>query len=228
MESLSEVALEGRDMWHANNCQTCHQLYGFGGFLGPDLTNVAGRADRARFDSILTEGSLQMPAFHFSEGEIDALVAYFETLNKTGLGQAGVPRMPLPAAIGTAIGTVAAEEPMPEAARLGDELFNSGACIGCHRVLYSNDLGVASAPDLSTVTQRLGDDEIHTVLENGRGLLMPPSGLDEQQRGQVIAWMHWLSEHRDAIELELGAPERPDSLPWFEFGSPKTASEDPR
>ncbi len=165
MEPLTGVALEGRHLWHANNCQTCHQLYGFGGFLGPDLTNVAGRADRARFDAILTDGSLQMPAFHFSEGEIDALVAYFETLNKTGLGQAGVPRMPLPAEINQAIYAIGAEQPMSASAVRGDELFNKGACVACHRVLYSNDLGVASAPDLSTVTERLTDAEIHAVLE---------------------------------------------------------------
>ena len=29
----------GRIVWQKNNCQSCHQLYGLGGYLGPDLTN---------------------------------------------------------------------------------------------------------------------------------------------------------------------------------------------
>ena len=40
---LEGEELAGRRVWLANNCQACHQLYGFGGFLGPDLTNAASR-----------------------------------------------------------------------------------------------------------------------------------------------------------------------------------------
>ncbi len=36
---LSINAIKGKQIWLQNNCQTCHQIYGFGGFLGPDLTN---------------------------------------------------------------------------------------------------------------------------------------------------------------------------------------------
>ena len=37
---LSPLAARGRALWHRRNCQSCHQIYGFGGFLGPDLTNA--------------------------------------------------------------------------------------------------------------------------------------------------------------------------------------------
>ena len=34
------LASEGRLVWQNYNCEACHQLYGLGGYLGPDLTNV--------------------------------------------------------------------------------------------------------------------------------------------------------------------------------------------
>ena len=40
---LDDLARAGRALWHDHNCQTCHQIYGFGGFLGPDVTNGAQR-----------------------------------------------------------------------------------------------------------------------------------------------------------------------------------------
>ena len=32
--ALSREATLGQKVWHDHNCQSCHQLYGFGGFLG--------------------------------------------------------------------------------------------------------------------------------------------------------------------------------------------------
>ncbi|MCZ6597955.1 MAG: hypothetical protein O7B99_09975, partial [Planctomycetota bacterium] len=36
---LDELERAGLAVWRENNCQACHQVYGFGGFHGPDLTN---------------------------------------------------------------------------------------------------------------------------------------------------------------------------------------------
>ncbi|MHC4841723.1 MAG: c-type cytochrome, partial [Planctomycetota bacterium] len=66
-EALSEQALAGREIWLGKNCQSCHQLYGFGGFLGPDLTNAAPRLEQNRLKELLTVGSRQMPAFNLSD-----------------------------------------------------------------------------------------------------------------------------------------------------------------
>ncbi|MBK8357424.1 MAG: hypothetical protein IPL13_19205 [Saprospiraceae bacterium] len=30
----------GKLIWQDYNCNACHQIYGLGGYLGPDLTNV--------------------------------------------------------------------------------------------------------------------------------------------------------------------------------------------
>ena len=37
---LSKKAIEGENIWLQKNCNSCHQLYGLGGYLGPDLTNI--------------------------------------------------------------------------------------------------------------------------------------------------------------------------------------------
>ena len=37
---LSKKAINGENIWLKNNCNSCHQLYGLGGYLGPDLTNI--------------------------------------------------------------------------------------------------------------------------------------------------------------------------------------------
>ena len=48
---LSAKAIEGRRLYHESACQVCHQLWGQGGFLGPDLTNAASRVDETRLAS---------------------------------------------------------------------------------------------------------------------------------------------------------------------------------
>ena len=68
-ETLTEEAVRGRRLWHKHNCQSCHQIHGFGGFLGPDLTNAAQRLTDERLEEVLTVGVAQMPAFHLNEDE---------------------------------------------------------------------------------------------------------------------------------------------------------------
>ena len=80
IDALSPEAAAGRTLWMQNGCQTCHQLHGFGGFLGPDLTNAAQHLTRARLDSVLTIGAGQMPAFGFSGSERAALSAFFDAM----------------------------------------------------------------------------------------------------------------------------------------------------
>ena len=52
---LSGPARRGQELWLRHNCQSCHQIYGYGGFLGPDLTNAAERLNRDRLEAALEE-----------------------------------------------------------------------------------------------------------------------------------------------------------------------------
>lgn len=85
---LSLLAHKGRKVWLKNNCQSCHQIYGFGGFLGPDLTNTAHVYNAEEIQEILLIGPGQMPSIKISTLEATFLQAYFNELNKTGRSQA--------------------------------------------------------------------------------------------------------------------------------------------
>lgn len=82
----SELVAEGRLVWQKNNCHTCHQLYGLGGYLGPDLTNVYSKTEKneAYIKAIIQSGVRQMPAFKLSEKEMNALLAFLKDTDATG------------------------------------------------------------------------------------------------------------------------------------------------
>jgi len=78
-------ALQGKQIWQQHNCQTCHQLYGLGGYMGPDLTSVTSDKNRgaAYAKGMLLSGGERMPNYHFSVQDADKLVAYLSYVNST-------------------------------------------------------------------------------------------------------------------------------------------------
>lgn len=83
---LTEQALHGQRLWQENNCWSCHQTYGLGGYLGPDLTNVYSAKNKGTLyiKAFLNSGVKTMPKFNFSETEKDALVTYLKFIDSTG------------------------------------------------------------------------------------------------------------------------------------------------
>src|SRR6478609_5538445 len=73
--SKQEQALiaKGKAIYQQHNCQSCHQVYGLGGYLGPDLTTAYSDKTRGEtyLKAILQSGGSRMPDFHFSKEEID-------------------------------------------------------------------------------------------------------------------------------------------------------------
>ncbi len=84
--STAEKVAAGRWVWQKYNCQTCHQLYGLGGYLGPDLTNVYSRLyESPEALKIFFKGGLkQMPVFNMSPEEEDLLVEFLKATDKSG------------------------------------------------------------------------------------------------------------------------------------------------
>jgi nitric oxide reductase subunit C len=227
---LAPLADQGRRLWLAHNCSACHQIHGFGGFLGPDLTNAAQRVPRTRLDEILTAGSLQMPAFHLTPAEIDGIEAYLRALDQTGQGQA---RSTVPPPVDRVLaviedhlagnGSVAVAEasappasPDHAAVRRGHGLF-LGRCTACHVPMRATSLGVALAPDPTRIAERLTREQIEQTLVEGRlSRGMPPAGLDAEQRRDVIAFLEWLAREREAL-CAAGCASETVGLPWWEF-----------
>ena len=220
-EPLSPTAQRGRRLWHQNNCQVCHQLYGFGGFLGPDLTNAAVHVTPERLEDLLTNGSEIMPAYEMSPGNVDAVGAFLAAIDRTGRGQAralygGDPTELLARFETTVERRLLTTAHSPAAA--GFEIVRAQVCHACHIPFRRSINGAA---DMSFVADRLTRDEILTVLRDGVGTAMPAPRLSEDERETVYEYLAWLFAHREELLDELGMSawgsiEWAD-VPWWEY-----------
>lgn len=79
-------ASEGRIVWQDNNCQSCHQLYGLGGYLGPDLTNVYSNPKKGEslIKALVKSGVKQMPAFSLQENDLTNLLEFLKSVDASG------------------------------------------------------------------------------------------------------------------------------------------------
>ncbi|RYY66233.1 MAG: cytochrome c [Chitinophagaceae bacterium] len=76
-------AAEGKRLFQQHNCTACHQLFGLGGYLGPDLTTAWSDSTRgpAYLRALLQSGGSRMPNFHFTPGEVESLLAYLRSID---------------------------------------------------------------------------------------------------------------------------------------------------
>lgn len=83
---LSERAVNGENVWLKYNCNSCHQLYGLGGYLGPDLTNVYSAKGKGEIfiKAMVNSGIKVMPKFNLSDKEKDDLVQFLKEVDQTG------------------------------------------------------------------------------------------------------------------------------------------------
>jgi|CXWL01.1.fsa_nt_gi nitric oxide reductase subunit C len=81
---ITGEASKGKLVWQQYNCNACHQVYGLGGYLGPDLTNTYSLKGPAYIDAFLKSGTVIMPKFHFTKQEINALLAYMKNVDASG------------------------------------------------------------------------------------------------------------------------------------------------
>ena len=82
--SASDLSMQGKMLWQKYNCNACHQIYGLGGYLGPDLTNVYSLKGEPQIRAFLTYGTPVMPNFHLKEQEMNALVEYLKNTDNSG------------------------------------------------------------------------------------------------------------------------------------------------
>lgn len=79
-------AVIGRLVWQKYNCQSCHQLFGLGGYLGPDLTNLMSQSKKGEtlLRAMIKNGTKQMPIFNISENELQDLIEFLSSTNASG------------------------------------------------------------------------------------------------------------------------------------------------
>jgi nitric oxide reductase subunit C len=222
---IDDDAIRGRELWHDNGCQVCHQLYGQGGFLGPDLTNAYSVVDTARLRSLLTIGSGQMPAFDMSESEIRDIRAFLQSMDRPdlGLGQLRLARTDSGGTPGDRFG--ATIDPLLESAPLGRtgwDAMRARICSSCHLPLAASPVG---APDLSLAAGALTSEELRTVLVEGRtdkGMPPPTPAFRDGELDALMTFLAWLGENREAIAAGMRArgPDRSvrfSDIPWWEY-----------
>lgn len=86
---------QGQAIFQRQNCIACHQFYGLGGYMGPDLTNVATAPDKgaAYARAFIESGTERMPDLGLSDSQVDAVVAFLEFVGATENYPPEKPRM---------------------------------------------------------------------------------------------------------------------------------------
>lgn len=90
-ENKNPVALttdvqKGKILWQEKNCSACHQLYGLGGYMGPDLTNVISAPGKGGVyaEAFIRSGTKAMPNFRLKDDEIKSLIALLRYVDASG------------------------------------------------------------------------------------------------------------------------------------------------
>ena len=86
--ALNPQIVAGKRLWENNNCVGCHTLLGEGAYFAPELGNVYKRRG-PEFIKIWIKsqptgvpGRRQMPNFHFTDEQLDDLVAFFKYVSE--------------------------------------------------------------------------------------------------------------------------------------------------
>lgn len=84
--SLSVSGRKGKLLFQQYNCISCHQIYGLGGYMGPDLTNIISTKGKGRAYAgvFIKNGTARMPNFNLNQEEVDALLDYLTDVDISG------------------------------------------------------------------------------------------------------------------------------------------------
>ncbi len=218
---FSSRASEGLALWRRNNCQACHQIHGFGGFLGPDLTNITARRPLEDWEDILTRGRKQMPAFDFEAPQREAIIAFLTEVNETGTSipqfttlKDGIDAGFLVRNYLTATGGAA-----DDAVLRGEDLIRENACTKCHPPFQ---VGIQGSPDLTLAASRRSPSYMRHVILESKGSMPSHDYLTGEEVDDMLACMVWMNRNRGPLgrfysKLENGQELTWSTLPWFEY-----------
>lgn len=189
-DKLTEAVVRGKDLWEASNCMGCHTLFGEGAYYAPELTRVVKRRGEPFIREMLRDpekmypGQRKMQNFHFSETEIDDLVAFLDWAGQVDLR--GFPAEPTLMPI--AVPTGATTAPIAEVGTR-PQIFNQ-LCVACHALGGQGGTvgpaldGVGARRDAAYITRWLRDPM--AVKQDSR---MPKLPLSEGQIDELTAYL---------------------------------------
>lgn len=218
---LDPLERAGLAVWRGKGCQSCHQLHGFGGFLGPDLTNRVGEdTPDDEIASIVTSGNGMMPAFRLSPDEQEALVAYLRAMNRTGVSRPPPPKVARQPDRTRHFLDVVNEAGLevPSPVRRGCDVWTAQGCGACH---VPFDLGRNLAPDVTAGAVDRSLPALKRLLARSRGR-MPAFTVSDADLSDLAAFLTWTAECRGDLSnvnnrLQGRVPFSWGSVPWFEY-----------
>lgn len=206
--ALSSTGQKGLLLWRAKNCNTCHQLYGLGGYIGPDLTNVAQRVDEYSFAEIVRCGTGPMPAMDLEDAQIEELYAFLFEMDRSGQGH--MPHQAQPEAWQRIFAELAR---LDRRALRGVVLMKKAGCLLCHQPFR---LGRMAAPDLVQSASRYDAASLRDAIKLGRGIMPSYADLRADEVNDILTSLELLDKYHDV----LPPPARwSQPVPWFNYRS---------
>jgi ubiquinol-cytochrome c reductase cytochrome b subunit len=81
LASSDPQVMHGAELFHDKGCEYCHEVAGYGGKRGPELTDAGSRLTRDQMTWRILNGGVNMPAFggNLKPQEVDALLAFLQS-----------------------------------------------------------------------------------------------------------------------------------------------------
>jgi nitric oxide reductase subunit C len=190
--NITPQVVQGKQLWEKNNCMGCHTLLGEGAYYAPELTKVYERRGPEFIKAMLRDpqamypGQRRMVQYHFTDGEIEALLAFLQWIGEMDLN--GFPPKPtlLPVAVPVASrDNVVARREQPK-------VFNQ-LCIACHSL---GGQGGVVGPALDDVGSRRDYNNLVVWLTDPQkvkpGTLMPKLPLSEPDIVELASFLSQL------------------------------------
>jgi nitric oxide reductase subunit C len=187
--NITPQVVQGKHLWEKNNCMGCHTLLGEGAYYAPELTKVYERRGPEFIKAMLRDpqamypGQRRMVQYHFTDGEIEALLAFLQWIGEMDLN--GFPPRPtlLPVAVPVASpDNVVARREQPK-------VFNQ-LCIACHSL---GGQGGVVGPALDDVGSRRDYNNLVVWLTDPQrvkpGTLMPKLPLSEADIVELASFL---------------------------------------
>lgn len=165
---LTPEVIQGKRVWHKNDCINCHTLLGEGAYYAPDLTKITQQRGAPYIKAFLKDPSKfyseerdrrLMPTLNLSEKEIDDVIVFLEWVGH--IDTQGWPPRPIlvsgSAIPGTGMmGAVSGTAPSNEPIALGQALYRASppGCFACHSVSPGVNLVGPSLADIAATARR--------------------------------------------------------------------------
>jgi nitric oxide reductase subunit C len=190
--NITPQVVQGKQLWEKNNCMGCHTLLGEGAYYAPELTKVYERRGPEFIKAMLRDpqamypGQRRMVQYHFTDGEIEALLAFLQWIGEMDLN--GFP--PKPALLPVAVPVASRDNVV--ARREQPKVFNQ-LCIACHSL---GGQGGVVGPALDDVGSRRDYNNLVVWLTDPQqvkpGTLMPKLPLSEPDIVELASFLSQL------------------------------------